>query len=149
VTEAVPLERMAALSLAAFEAALRAQARNGSQPTAEVRYTIGRLAMAAPDAAARWPRVLAALPPEVRAAVIAQVGTAPATPAGPPGPDTADSERVVGTTAAARLLGRSGQAVRAAVKRGTLPGTKRPRDGVWVFARADLESYRESHAKGH
>jgi hypothetical protein len=98
---------MAHLSLCAFEAAFAAQGANGgSQPTADVRYTLGRLAMAAPGTAARLPRVRAALDPVTLAAVIAQVGARPGTPPAPQPAEPADSE-VLSSGAAARLLGSS------------------------------------------
>src|SRR5947209_4806996 len=112
---------MAALSVLAFEAALSAGGRNGgSQPAPDVRYTIGRLAMAAPDTAARCPHVRTALDPAVLAVVIAHVSARPATPPAATPPQPADS--AMGSTEAARLLGITSQAVRAAAKRGTLRG---------------------------
>jgi hypothetical protein len=143
VAEVVPLARMAALSVLAFEAALSAQSSNGAGPTGEVRYTLGRLAMAAPATAARCPHVRAVLPAEVLAAVTAQVSVRPATPDRPQPPRPA-----VSVQEAARALAITPAAVRAAAGRGRLRGSKSRATGEWSFAVADLETYRRTRAKG-
>ena len=145
-TEPVPLRRMAALSLVAFEVALNTSASNGgAPPTAEVAYTVGRLAMAAPGTAARCPHVRAALAPEVLAVVIAHVSAVPATPPAAPRPEAVDSP--MGSTAAARLLGVTTAAVRAAAQRGTLRGAKSAVTGEWTFSAADVAEYGRTHGR--
>jgi hypothetical protein len=146
---AVPLARMAHLTLVAFECALSAGDGNGgAAPTAEVRYTLGRLALAAPGTAARCPHVRHALPPDALAFVLASA--APATPPAPPATCAADSGTArVGARAAARRLGVSAQAVRAAAKRGTLPGARDKVTGEWRFTRAAVDDYRRTRAGRH
>src|SRR5262249_11130744 len=70
----------------------------------------------------------------------------PATVPPQPQPQTADS--VLGTAEAARQLGISGQAVRAAAKRGTLAGQHDRITGAWVFAASAVARYGREHAKG-
>jgi hypothetical protein len=144
---AVSLERMAHLTLLLCEAGLGALAdgNGGAAPTAELRYVLGRLSTAAPGTALRCPRVRASLPPEALAAAIAQVSAAPATPPAAPPPQAADS--LLGSTAAARALGISGAAVRAAAARGSLRGQRDRITGAWVFTASAVKEYRRDHAE--
>jgi excisionase family DNA binding protein len=128
---------MAALSLAAFEVALSAGPGNGgAAPSAEVRYTIGRLAVAAPHMALRLPHVRAAMDPVDLATARALVTPQAATPAPPQPPEPPVSVQQV-----ARVLAISPQAVRAAAKRGTLRGQRDRITGEWRFKSEDVETY--------
>jgi hypothetical protein len=137
---------MAHLTLCAFESALSAGPGNGGgAPTAEVRFVLARLAVAAPRTALRCPRVRAALPPEALATVFALAGDGPATAPAPPAPGAADS--VLTAAEAAEAASVTGAAIRAAAGRGALPGRKGP-DGRWRFKRNDVERYRRAHGRG-
>lgn len=143
---------MAATTLLLAELALSTAAGNGGAAVnARVRYTLSRVSLANPETALRCPHVRAVLSPETLAVVLSQASARPATqPAAPP-PETADSGAAaaagtVNTAAAARLLGVSPQAVRAAAKRGTLRGQHDRITGAWVLTRAAVEEY--AHARG-
>jgi Helix-turn-helix domain len=143
VADPVPLARQCALNLVAWEIALSTNSVNGGMaPAPEVRFTVSRLAMAAPGMARRLPRVRAVLPPDVLAIVLASGPPATAPAPGAPGAP----ESVLTAAGAAARLGVSGQAVRAAAGRGALPGRKGP-DGRWRFKRSDVETYGESHGR--
>jgi hypothetical protein len=152
----VSIARMAALNLVAWEVAFTANGANGGMvPAPEVRYTVSRLAMAAPHMARRLPRVRTMLPPDVLAIVLAN--SLPATPPAPGAPGAADSAMVVpaaagpaavGTAAAAALLSVTGQAVRRAAARGTLRGAKSKTTGAWQFSPAAVEEYRRARGRG-
>src|SRR5258708_1954292 len=115
--------RMAHLSLLAFEAALTAQARNGAGPSADVVYTIGRLALTVPETASRCPAVRAALPPDVLAVVVMAQVSAVA------GSGMADGGEVravsVGVPAAAVAIGFRQRRVRQLCQAGA-PAPARP-----------------------
>lgn len=131
-------DRQRELALLAFEAALRRWSADGAQPNDDVRWLVARLALSAPAVAARCGRVLAVLDPETRAAVRCRV-TVPVTELAVPPGDPAPSVQV-SATAAARMLGMSNAGVRAAARRGRLPGT-RSESGRWHLRVQDVEEY--------
>ena len=143
MTGPVSVRRMAELSLAAFEVALLAGPGNGGgQASAEVRWTLSRLAQAAPGMALRLPTVRRLIDPVVLATVTAQVRAQAGTPQPVQPHVPAQSETAsVGAAKAARAAGVSPRAARAAAQRGTLPGRKHPHTGEWLFNMEDVRAY--------
>ncbi len=138
--------RMAHLSLLAFEAALTAQARNGAGPSADVVYTIGRLALTVPETASRCPAVRAALPPDVLAVVVMAQVSAVA------GSGMADGGEVravsVGVPAAAVAIGVSERRVRQLCQAGALAAARHPHTGKWRVQADAVEEYARRRAGG-
>jgi excisionase family DNA binding protein len=136
------LERMAHLTLLAWELALASEARNGHPLPADVRWCVQRLALADPLTAARCPQVRRALPPDVRAAVLALAAapvTAPAGQASQPSGSEAGPEWLT-VQEAAQALGVSAHGVRAACRRGRLDATRGP--AGWRIRAASVQEYR-------
>jgi hypothetical protein len=132
-------ERVAHLTVCAWELALAAQSRNGAPLPADVAWCVEAAALSAPGTAARCPRVLAVLAPEARATVhAAQAVTAPP----PPPSQTASSEERPWMTSieAAQALGIGEHGARAAARRGRVAATHGP-GGRWEIDRASLAEY--------
>src|SRR5262249_50213937 len=134
--------QMAAVTLKLAEMALStADGNGGTVPAAEVRYVLGRLALASPETAARCPRVRVALPPEALAVVLSLASARPAMPPAEQQPQTGDSGTRLSTRQAAEHVGVSQQAIRQAAARGSLPGVKSRATGEWSFAANDVKEY--------
>lgn len=137
--------------IAAVESGLRKQQRDGVAPRLATAAVCRRLALALPSLAAECPALLGACGPAVAAVVLDAAAGSPdsgssdnraATVAGANGRDRADSAAVapwLTPAEAAGLLGTGAEAVRAAIRRGRLPGTRRPTG--WAVRRADIEAY--------
>jgi hypothetical protein len=141
------MERMRALTLFAFEVALGVEARNGAVLPDDVRWLLAMLALGDPATAVHLPHVRAALDPPVLATV-RRLAPGRVTPvagrASHPPPSMV--KEAVPVSEAARLLGLTPHAVRAACRRGSLPGTKNAA-GDWVISRAAAIEYGRTHAK--
>src|SRR5690348_1543196 len=93
---AVPsLARMGEITCQVWELALRARRLDGAGPLPpDVAWLLSAVALSAPGPASRCPRVLAALPGDARAAVLAQASRPPVTVLAVPGPARAAWARV-------------------------------------------------------
>jgi len=152
-------ERQRAIVLMLTEVALSSSARNGRALPDDVAWLLTRLALNAPGTAARLPRVMAGLSPEVRAAVTRLAGQTshaarsdvpPGAPAsvewaGSPGRDGraagAAPAQVLSVRQAAASLRISSHAVRAAARRGSLKAVKDA--GRWTFTAAAVDAYQQ------
>ena len=144
--------RLRALILCAFEVALRAEAATGTAPSPDLRWLITRFSLNTPGVAARLPRVMGVLDPDVAGTVrrlalasrdqsqASQTLDIPGSQLGTVVETSPGTEGVVrvGVSEAARVLGVSDHAVRAACRRKALPAVK-DEHGAWLIAVADLE----------
>jgi hypothetical protein len=144
---------MGEITCKVWELALTTLPANGAGPLPpDVAWLLSAVAVSAPAAAVRCPRVLAALPPGAREEVrlLAERDSPSETLFAPPVTATAreaspeaDSETLT-TQEAGRALGITTHGARAACRRGHLAGTVV--DGKWRIDRAALEDYRRDHA---
>ena len=156
--------RTAEIFLLLAEPALRRAAVDGVRPPADLAWVLEDAARTAPHLARRLPFVRAALPPHVRAAIGAARVTelagacdvaagSGAAPGGTEPPSTRSALPVppglpvrLRAGAAAARLGVRTHAVRAAARRGRLPGVKDER-GEWWFAAEEVQAYARGRAR--
>jgi hypothetical protein len=140
-------ERVCELDLLAWEAALQAAAatRNGHGLPADAVWVISARALAAPATAARCPHVRAALPADVRAAVlrmaadhqgVRQLAGEASEPAHSP-----PTDRPWTTAEAATALRITTHGARDACRRGALTADHDPATGRWRIAAGSVAQY--------
>jgi hypothetical protein len=143
--DAPPLERMGEITVKVWELALAGLPANGGGPLPpDVAWLLAAVARSVPAAAVRCPHVMAALPPGVRAEVLA-ASAAPVTPLAGQASQEAGSEAQAGRSwlsaaEAGRALGIGVHGARAAARRGRLAATRGPA-GEWRIEEAALEQY--------
>lgn len=147
-------ERMGEITVMIWEVALASRADGGAAALPpDARWLLEAVALSVPATAARCPRVLATVAPEVRVAVRRLAGAAPgpvttqARQASQEAGSEAQERAWVTTQEAARALHRTTHAVRAAARRGRLAGDHDGPGGQWRIDRASLEDYRRGHAR--
>ncbi len=113
--------------------------RNGQGPDEGVRQAAAELATGVPYAAVKLPSLLGAAGPQVAAAVKAHVKGSAAS-------QTASRPVFLRSSEAARAVGVSGQAIRAAIASGLLTATKSRITGEWQIDPGDLQKWEARRA---
>ena len=146
------LDRMGEITVKVWELALTTvPANGGGRLPPDVAWLLQAVALSAPATAARCPRVLAAVPTEVAAAVRRLAGAAPVTPLAAGASQEAASETLTGrpwltTAEAARALHLTSHAVAPPAAGAAWPPPAAPA-ATWRIGPASLEQYRRSHAR--
>lgn len=136
-----PPERAAAILAVMAEDWLRRLARDGSPPPGpEVAGVLALLALAAPQAAAKCPRLLQLAGPEARLSCSASAPEAFVAALGLPGASSASVGAHIGIAEAARLLRVSPRRVRQLCAAGRLH-SRRGLDGRWRVEPASAAAY--------
>jgi hypothetical protein len=134
--------RSAEVAACALETALRDYRRNGRAPNSETRQLAVALAAAVPLMAVRLPLLLAAAGPQAAAAVKAEARRIAASRVDPDGAGSASSATAaLSASEAARIVGLSSQAIRAAAAAGRLAARKDRITGAWLIDATALDEW--------
>jgi hypothetical protein len=137
-------ERQITYLACALDAPLLVGQRNGRAPGEELRQLAALIALAVPSAAVKLPSLLDAAGPQAAAAVKSEARRMATSRLDPGAGEPASSiTATLSAGEAARLVGVSSQAIRAAAAVGRLAASKDRITGAWAITASALDDWRE------